>query len=153
MKKLSFTAADVKRACNELLISTFPDIAIYGNGTVDGYKRPSFFTELLVTHDSNGRYQISSSYTFKATYFEATHDEARCFEIYETVREAFDDALIIKKDGRKYRLIVDTVEFQWIDTNADKMQITIDFMEAAEVGRKTDDAETAAFIEANIREA
>ena len=39
--------AELKRACNEVISKTYPDIKIYGNDTTDGYKRPAFFTEIV----------------------------------------------------------------------------------------------------------
>lgn len=42
MKKPLYTIVDVKKTCNELLQTTFPDITVYGNGVYDGYTRPSF---------------------------------------------------------------------------------------------------------------
>ena len=47
MKKPLYTIVDVKKTCNELLQTTFPNITVYGNGVYDGYTRPSFFTEIL----------------------------------------------------------------------------------------------------------
>lgn len=35
---------ELKRACNEVVSRTFPEIKVYGNDTVDGYTRPAFFT-------------------------------------------------------------------------------------------------------------
>ena len=75
MKKPLYTIVDVKKTCNELLQTTFPDITVYGNGVYDGYTRPSFFTEILETSNNLSPYQRSRGYSYKITYFETTHDD------------------------------------------------------------------------------
>ena len=43
-----YDAKSVKAACNGVLSTAFnQEIPIYGNDTLDGYRRPSFFTEIL----------------------------------------------------------------------------------------------------------
>lgn len=63
--------AELKRACNEVISKTYPDIKIYGNDTTDGYKRPAFFTEIVphvFAHESKN--YASGGATFKATLLE-----------------------------------------------------------------------------------
>ena len=57
---------ELKRACNEVVSRTFPEIKVYGNDTVDGYTRPAFFTEIIphgYSHESKSFSQ--SGATFK----------------------------------------------------------------------------------------
>ena len=132
-----YTISDVKRACNQTLKAAFPKVTIYDNDTLDGYKRPSFFTEIL----SHGRRKTSAyltqiGFTYRITYFEATHDEAHCLEVYEKICQAFEPALRVKGHTR---LVVNNTDCAWIDENADKLQVTISFYDAVELGGYTED--------------
>ena len=132
-----YTISDVKLACNRALRSAFPDAKVYDNDTLDGYQRPSFFTEIL----SHGRKKTSKyltqiGFTFRITYFEQTHDEAHCLEVYEKICKAFEPALKVK--GRN-RIVVRDIDYSWIDENADKLQVTISFYDAVELGGYTDE--------------
>ena len=151
MKKPLYTIVDVKKTCNELLQTTFPDITVYGNGVYDGYTRPSFFTEILETYNNLSPYQRSRGYSYKITYFETTHDEKRCLEIYEEILYVFGIDVTIRTDERKIRLLVDSIDFQWIDTNADKMQITIDFADTVQIGGRTETEDIAESCETVVR--
>ena len=54
---------ELKRACNEVISQTFPNIKVYGNDTVDGYTRPAFFTEII----PHGYSHESKSFAFMIT--------------------------------------------------------------------------------------
>ena len=44
MKKPLYTIVDVKKTCNELLQTTFPNITVYGNGAfIESMFCPDFF--------------------------------------------------------------------------------------------------------------
>lgn len=142
-----YTISDVKLACNRALRSAFPDVTVYDNDTLDGYKRPSFFTEIL----SHGRTKTSKhltqiGFSFRITYFEQTHDEAHCLEVYEKICEAFEPALKVK--GR-FRIVVRDTDYNWIDENADKLQVTISFYDAIELGGYSEDADIMHTLEVN----
>lgn len=142
-----YTISDVKLACNRALRSAFPDVAVYDNDTLDGYKRPSFFTEIL----SHGRTKTSKhltqiGFSFRITYFEQVHDEAHCLEVYEKICEAFEPALKVK--GR-FRIVVRDTDYNWIDENADKLQVTISFYDAIELGGYSEDADVMRTLEVN----
>ena len=151
MKKPLYTIVDVKKTCNELLQTTFPNITVYGNGVYDGYTRPSFFTEILETSNNLSPYQRSRGYSYKITYFETTHNEKRCMEIYEEILYVFGIDVTIRTEDRKMRLLVDSIDFQWIDTNADKMQITIDFADTVQIGGRRETEDIAESCETVVR--
>lgn len=132
-----YSITDVKRVCNQTLKAAFPSIKIYDNDTLDGYTRPSFFTEIL----SHGRTKTSRhltqiGFTFRITYFEETHDEAHCLDVYEKICKAFEPA--VKVVGH-VRLVVRDTDYSWIDENSDKLQVTISFYDAVELGEYTED--------------
>ena len=141
------TPALIKTACCELLQETFPEIKVYGNDTFDGYVRPSFFTELRRGSYTQLNSRVkSASYSFIITYFEETHSEADCFEVLSEIESAFQTA--VRVNGR--HLVVDDIDYQWIDTNADKMQITIDFAEFAEIQSLDDVGDRMETLEASL---
>ncbi len=127
-----YTISDVKLACNTKLKGAFPGVKIYDNDTLDGFERPSFFTEIL-THGrrKTSRYLTQIGFTYRITYFERTHDEAHCLEVYEKVCAAFEPAIKVKGH---VRVVVNSTDYSWIDTNNDKLQITISFYDAIELG-------------------
>lgn len=47
------TEIQLKAALIRLLKQTFPDVAIYGVGAVEGYKRPCFFVEMILTSEND----------------------------------------------------------------------------------------------------
>ncbi len=145
-----YTVTDVKRVCNQTLKAAFPSMRIYDNDTLDGYVRPSFFTEIL----SHGRtktskYLTQSGFTFRITYFEEMHDEAHCLDVYEKICEAFEPALKVKGH---VRLVVRNADYNWIDENADKLQVTISFYDAVELGGYTEEIDTMEELEINYTE-
>lgn len=129
-----YTAKDVKTACNRTLAETFPDVKIYGTDTLDGYERPSFFTELTSRgRERESRYLARFGYRYRITYFERTHDEAHCMDVLSKIMGAFEPYIILSND-RHNRLFVEDVDWQFIDENADKLQVTIDFYSMVELG-------------------
>ncbi len=132
-----YTVLDVKRACNQTLRAAFPDMKVYDNDTLDGYTRPSFFTEILSRgRKKTSKYLTQIGFTFRITYFEELHDEAHCLEVYEKICDAFGAAIKVKGH---VRLVVNNVDYSWIDENADKLQVTISFYDAVELGGYTED--------------
>ncbi len=135
-----YTISDVKLACNQILKAAFPSYKVYDNDTLDGYTRPSFFTEIL----SHGRTKTSKyltqiGFTFRITYFEETHNEAECLEVYEKICAAFEPAIKVKGH---VRVVVRDTDYTWIDENADKLQVAISFYDAVELGGYTEECDT-----------
>ena len=115
---------DLKRACNEVFINTFPDIKVYGNDTLDGYTRPAFFTEIIphpFAHETKN--YDSGGATYKATLLEKTHDEEQCLSIYDSIREAFGMTLPV---GNR-KLLVGEISYEFIGENLNILQISVEF--------------------------
>ncbi len=134
-----YDTKSVKAACNGVLSSAFNhEIPVYGNDTLDGYRRPSFFTEILPSaREKTGRYVTRQGYIFKVTYFEETHDEAHCLDIYAAICAAFEPTVQL---ANKKKLVVEDTELDWTDENADMLQVTITFYSTIEIGGYTDDS-------------
>jgi hypothetical protein len=145
-----YTITDVKKVCNQTLKAAFPSMKIYDNDTLDGYTRPSFFTEIL-SHGrtKTSRYLTQIGFTFRITYFEETHDEAHCLEVYEKICKAFEPAV---KVAGHVRLVVRDTDYSWIDENSDKLQVTISFYDAVELGGYTEDTDTMEELDIDFSE-
>lgn len=115
---------EFKKGCNTLLLETFESkYPVYGTETLDGYKRPSFFTELLPrTWRRLSKNITEVGLTYKVTFLETTHDEALCLGIVASVIEAF--GWTIKAAGLTW--ICETIDYDFVN-NTDVLQITIDF--------------------------
>lgn len=131
---------DFKKGCNKLLLETFESkYPVYGNEVVDGYDRPSFFTELLPrTWKHVNRNMIEVGLTFKVTFLEQTHDEATCLGIVDSIQEAF--GWEVTSAGRKW--LCESIDYDWIDTSNNVLQVTIDFANVRVVAVKEVDAKT-----------
>ena len=141
-----YDAKSVKAACNGVLLAAFNhEVPIYGNDTLDGYRRPSFFTEILPSaREKTGRYVTRQGYIFKITYFEETHDEAHCLDIYAGICAAFEPTVQLKN---KKKLVVEDTELDWTGENADMLQVTITFYSTTEIGGYTDDSDLMEEVE------
>lgn len=127
-----YTAKDVKAACNRIMRETF-DCPIYEGDTLDGYQRPSFFAELALRGRSvDGAYISEQGYRYRITYFERTHDEAHCLDVYAKICRAFEPQIRLDNE-RRTRLPVESVTFAWIDEHADMLQVTVDFAMTREI--------------------
>ena len=147
-----YDAKAVKVACNGVLRAAFNnELPIYGNDTLDGYERPSFFTEILpAPREKTGRDLTRHGFTFKITYFEVEHDEAHCLDVYNTICQAFEPFVLMTAGGKRRRLMVEDIDFDWIDENADMLQVTINFYRVVELGGYTDDHEMMTDVEVEI---
>ena len=135
---------DFKKACNDLLSSTFNSkYPVYGTATKDGYKRPSFFTELLPrTMKPLSSTMTEVGLTYKFTFLEQTHDEAACLDIVSASMRAFGHH--IRAAGSWF--VVEGIDYAFIDTNADVLQVSIDFATVRTVSPRATEAGTVSFI-------
>lgn len=140
-------AKELITACNAKLQELFPAYPIYGNDTYDGYERPAFFTELISREFA--RSSVSSmtvAYTYKLTFLETTHNEPLCLDIIDTIQDSFGLTL---KTASGYAT-VETIDFDWIDSNNDVLQITIDFASVTSIRRPDVTAPVMEVLDADI---
>lgn len=125
---------DFKKGCNQLLSETFESkYPIYGTETTDGYKRPAFFTELLPrTWQRKNVNVVEIGLTYKLTFLETTHNEALCLDIVDAVQSAF--GWTVKAAGKTW--LCDSIDYDFIDTSNDVLQVTIDFANVRIVNTK-----------------
>ncbi|MBQ0079690.1 MAG: hypothetical protein KBS66_07375 [Eubacterium sp.] len=141
-----YNIKEVKTACNQTLRAAFPDITVYDGDTFDGYKRPSFFTDLRTSRIKDAKYQTRHAMSFIVTYFEITHSEAHCFDVYEAIFAAFNPFVKVNKK----KLIVESIDMQFIDEENDKLQVTIRFADVLELGGNSESAEIMQSVDVEI---
>lgn len=119
---------DFKKGCNNILSETFENkYRVYGSEVTDGYERPSFFTELLPrTWRHVNKNIVEVGLTYKATFLEATHNEALCLSIIDAIHDTF--GWTITAAGKVW--LCDQIDFDYIGTTDDILQVSIDFATA-----------------------
>ena len=140
---------DTKKACNRLLADTFPDVPVYGNDTFDGYVRPSFFTEIRQrAYRPGNRNSVTKGYSFIATLFEQSHDEAYCLDVVDKVQQAF--GLAVRTEGGL--AVVEEIDYEWIGQGADQLQITVDFINRTQVRGKEEKEDRMENLDFEVKE-
>ncbi len=143
------TISKVMAACNAVIAETFPGITIYADDVHDGVQRPSFFCEIRARDYRPINQTLTRlSYEYILTYFEQTHDAAHCLDVIDKIREAF--GLAIKVDDRK--LVVEEIDHEWIGTNGDMLQVTIDFAPFVEAHTPPEDGEIMETLDVSIKQ-
>lgn len=148
---MRYTMKDVKTTCNKILSDAFPGVPVYGNDTHDGYKRPSFFTEIASTGHSKESTEITRhGYRFRITFFENQHDEAACLDIYHAICNAFEPRIRVNGE-RKCTLFTESIEVAWAGEYGDMMQIAINFSNSIEVAAPKEDGDLINTVTTKIK--
>lgn len=117
------TMADFRQTCTQKL-KEITGLRVYGSTTTDGYKRPSFFVEVIPLNFSyETKNYAKSGATFKITYFEKTHDEMECLTKYEDIRCGF--GMFLNIGARNVTL--KEIGYEFIGTRANMLQISIEY--------------------------
>lgn len=140
---------ETKKACNRLLADTFQGVPVYGNDTFDGYVRPSFFTEIRQrAYRPGSQNSVTKGYSFIATLFEQSHDEAYCLDVVDKVQQAFGLA-VRTEDGIA---VVEEIDYEWIGQGADQLQITVDFINRTQVRGKEEKEDQMESLDFEVKE-
>lgn len=113
---------EIKSACNGVLREAFPDLKIYGPDTVEGLKRPSFYTEIVpytLNYETVNR--VKQSCGFKITLLEETPNETFELKTYASIRKAFGLKLHI---GERF-ITVSDIDFDYAGKENNIMQMTL----------------------------
>lgn len=139
---------DIKTAINGLLKSKYPEpnYTIYGKEIKEGYKTPSFFTEIVDGGDKAETKNFSSSRkTIKITYFQKETNELDQLQKVDEIKDLF--GLVFLVGDRK--LTVGEFSHDYIGEYSDILQISIDF-EYKENTTKAETQEPADTLNTNI---
>lgn len=114
-------SVDIKKAINELLHNTFPEIRIYGKEVTQGHIRPCFFTEFYENSSQKNKVYIEHTATCYITYLQEKEDELEALQIWDELKEKIQGKLKVKD---RY-LNVEDAEYQWIGKDSNILQIEI----------------------------
>ena len=127
-----------------MLSGKYPDYKIYGKEIKEGYKTPSFFTEII---DKGSRAETKNfttgSFTIKITYFQKSKNELDQLKKVDEIKSLFGLIFFVGKR----RLVVGEYSHDFIGEYSDILQISID-IDYKENTKKEDTAPIAA--EANV---
>lgn len=131
-----------------MLSGKYPDYKIYGKEIKEGYKTPSFFTEII---DKGSRAETKNfaagSFTVKITYFQKSKNELDQLEKVDEIKDLF--GLIFFVGDR--RLTVGEYSHDYIGEYSDILQISID-IDFKENTKRTETAPIATEATINITE-
>lgn len=126
---MMISVKNVKEEMVKVLRNTFgSDYKYYGVEVREGYKQPSFFTQITpVQLEPNAKNTVRSVYLFVITYFQMTVDEADMLDKVSQIREAYGNKVKIKN---RY-VNVTEFDYEFIGEHADILQVTVtvDFLE------------------------
>lgn len=131
-----------------MLSGKYPEYKIYGKEIKEGYKTPSFFTEII---DKGSRAETKNfatgSFTVKITYFQKSKNELDQLEKVDEIKDLF--GLIFFVGDR--RLTVGEYSHDYIGEYSDILQISID-IDFKENTRRTETAPIATEATIDITE-
>ena len=131
-----------------MLSGKYPEYKIYGKEIKEGYKTPSFFTEII---DKGSRAEtknfVTGSFTVKITYFQKSKNELDQLEKVDEIKNLF--GLIFFVGDR--RLTVGEYSHDYVGEYSDILQISID-IDFKENTRRTETAPIATEATIDITE-
>lgn len=117
------TLKDAKKGLIALLKTKYPDYKYYSNAVTEGYKRPSFFTQLKpVSMNAITERVRENIVVFYIDYFQEKVDEADAIEKIEEIRNLF--GTYVKINGRA--LDVQDFDYDFIGTERNILEISIE---------------------------
>lgn len=133
------TLIDVKKALIGKMKQVFPTskYKYYSMAVVEKYERPCFFTQLKPIDTSPSNYNTRQmKATFYINYMQDKIDEADILDTIQKLQDAFELAVPVQlQDGKIRYLHVDDMDWDFIGTDRNIPEITIDISWGAEVVR------------------
>ncbi len=126
--------AEVKRELVSALRALYPEgYAFYGLEVTEGYRKPSFFTQLLqVSSETETMWTKKRLFIYEITYFQKEADEADALEKISAIEEAFRHKVKIK--GRHANVSEVESGFTGKFGNIPQVKVTFSFLDAAGQG-------------------
>ncbi len=128
--------AEVKRELVSALRALYPEgYAFYGLEVTEGYKKPSFFTQLLqVSSETETMWAKKRLFIYEITYFQKEADEADALEKISVIEEAFSHKVKIKD---RYANVSEVESgFTGKFGNIPQVKVTFSFLDAAGQGKE-----------------
>ena len=128
--------AEIKKELVSALRALYPEgYAFYGLEVTEGYKKPSFFTQLLqVSCETETMWTKKRLFIYEITYFQKEVDEADALEKISAIEKAFGNKVKIKDRYAN----VSEVESRFAGKfgNIPQVKVTFSFLDAAGRGRE-----------------
>ena len=104
---------ELKKAINKLLKEKY-SLNVYGKEVTEGFKKPSFFTELNLNSANDETLNIiSKAYTAFIVYFQSEINEADCLKKVDEIRELLSP----KTDRNKKRKMSLQIEDRYLEVS------------------------------------
>ena len=117
------TLKEVKKGLFNLLKTKYPDYHFYGMAVTEGYKRPSFFTQIKpVAMNAVTERVRENVIVFYIDYFQEQVDEADMLDKIDEIKNLFGTH--VKINGRA--LDVTSFEYDFIGTDRNILEISIE---------------------------
>ena len=103
----------------------------YGNEVIEGYEKPSFFTQLIpATMENATQHTTNNTMLFVITYFQKQKDEADNFRKITEIRKAFG----LKVEVADRQINVEELDYQFVgeEGNILQIQVTINYIDDIE---------------------
>lgn len=113
---------DIKKAINELLKNTFPQIRLYGKEVTQGHIRPCFFVEMHGTSSQKNKIYIDHTVTIFITYLQDAPNELEALQIWDVLNEKIQGKLEV---GDRW-LNVEDKDYNWTGKDSNILQIEIE---------------------------
>ncbi len=115
---------DIYTAVNLLLKSKYPSYKTYGHEVTEGYKKPSFFVDLIPRGISNESINFKKyAYTIMITYFQETVDEIDNLKKVDEIQELFGYKLRVKES----LFNITDFSYDFVGEFTNVLQIRVDF--------------------------
>ena len=123
---------ELKKGMIAVLRELYPKgYKFYGNEVVEGYEKPSFFTQLTpVTMENVTQHTTNNTMLFVITYFQKNKDEEDNLKKTTEIRKAFG----LKVEVADRQLNVEELDFQFVgeEGNILQIQVTINYIDDIE---------------------
>ena len=130
---------ELKKSLISVLRELYPKgYKFYGNEVVEGYEKPSFFTQLIpVTMENATQHTTNNTMLFVITYFQKKKDEEDNLRKIAEIRKAF--GLKVEVAGRQIN--VEEIDFQFVgeEGNILQVQVTINYID--DIGKEEEQHE------------
>ena len=120
---------ELKKGLIAVLRKQYPKgYKFYGNEVIEGYEKPSFFTQLIpATMENATQHTTNNTMLFVITYFQKQKDEADNFRKITEIRKAFG----LKVEVADRQINVEELDYQFVgeEGNILQIQVTINYID------------------------
>ena len=114
---------EIAKAVTMIIKEAFPNAIVYGDGVREGYKKPSFFIDIMPVNSINHTKSIKEEQLLiTVSYFSDTTDSLKNFQVMQQLKVAIGQVLCV--DNRT--LTIQEMTTEKVGEDGDIYQITFD---------------------------